>query len=45
VRPNCARLDIRGLNQWAEQGNIFEENHSHGVRQIVTAPELLSPIN
>lgn len=44
VRPTCARLDINSLNAWAEQGNAFEEDHSHGVRQLVTAPELLAPI-
>lgn len=45
VRPRCARLDINSLNAWANGGNVFKENHSHGVRQLVTAPELLSPIN
>jgi len=44
VRPNCARLDISSLHRWAEKGNIFKEDHSHGVRQLVTAPELLAPI-
>lgn len=45
VRPNCARVDISSLHRWAEQGNVFEETKSHGVRQLVTAPELLAPIN
>ena len=44
VRPQCARLDINSLHRWAEQGNVFNETGSHGVRQLVTAPELLSPI-
>ena len=44
VRPQCARLDINSLHRWAEQGNVFNESHSHGVRQLVTALELLSPI-
>jgi hypothetical protein len=44
VRPQCAKLDINSLNAWAEKGNVFEEDHSHGVRQLVTAPELLAPI-
>ncbi len=44
VRPNCARVDIGSLHRWAEQGNVFNETKSHGVRQLVTAPELLSPI-
>ena len=44
VRPRCARLDIHSLHRWAERGNVFNETGSHGVRQLVTAPELLSPI-
>jgi len=44
VRPQCVKLDINSLNAWAEKGNVFEEDHSHGVRQLVTAKELLSPI-
>lgn len=43
VRPQCAKLDINSLHTWAE-GNVFEETKSHGVRQLVTAPELLSTI-
>ena len=45
VRPQCAKLDISSLNAWADANNVFEETKSHGVRQIVTAPELLAPIN
>ncbi|MEM7349182.1 MAG: delta-class carbonic anhydrase [Acidobacteriota bacterium] len=44
VRPQCAKLDISSLHRWAESGNVFNETKSHGVRQLVTAPELLSPI-
>ncbi|WOR14074.1 delta-class carbonic anhydrase [Hyphomonas sp. FCG-A18] len=44
VRPQCAKLDINSLHKWAEEGNVFNETKSHGVRQLVTAPELLSPI-
>lgn len=44
VRPACARLDINSLHRWAEDGNVFNETKSHGVRQLVTAPELLAPI-
>ena len=44
ARPQCARLDIDSLYRWAEQGNVFNETGSHGVRQLVTAPELLAPI-
>ena len=45
VRPSCAKLDIGSLNKWVADGNVFNEDHSHGVRQLVTAPELLAPIN
>lgn len=45
VRPQCAKLDINSLHRWAESGNVFNETASHGVRQLVTAPELLSPIS
>ena len=44
VRPQCAKLDINSLHRWAEEGNVFNETESYGVRQLVTAPELLSPI-
>lgn len=44
VRPQCARVDISSLHQWASEGNVFNETKSHGVRQLVTAPELISPI-
>ncbi len=44
VRPQCAKVDINSLNEWADEGNVFNETESHGVRQLVTAPELLSAI-
>jgi len=44
VRPNCAKLDIASLHRWAESNNVFAETKSHGVRQLVVAPELLSEI-
>lgn len=44
VRPDCAKLDIHSLHRWAADGNVFNETKSHGVRQLVTAPELLAPI-
>lgn len=44
VRPRCQKLDIASLDAWAESGNVFKEKKSHGVRQLVTAPELLSTI-
>ena len=44
VRPQCQKLDIASLDTWAKSGNVFNEKKSHGVRQLVTAPELLSQI-
>jgi len=44
VRPECAKLDINTLGSWCE-GNIFEEDHAHGVRELVVDPKLLSKIN
>ncbi|MEO0548543.1 MAG: delta-class carbonic anhydrase [Pseudomonadota bacterium] len=44
VRPQCMKVDINSLHAWAEEGNVFNETASHGVRQLVTAPELLSTI-
>jgi hypothetical protein len=43
VRPACTKIDINSLNKWCE-GNVFKEDHAHGVRQLVTAPELLAKI-
>ena len=43
VRPNCAKLNIASLAKFCD-GNIFEENHAHGVRQLVTDPKLLAEI-
>jgi len=43
VRPNCAKVNIASLNHWCA-GNVFNENHAHGVRQLVTSKELLAPI-
>lgn len=43
VRPQCAKVDVGSLHKWAT-ANVFKESHSHGVRSLVTAPELLAPI-
>ena len=45
VRPQCQKLDIASLDAWGKSGNVFKEKKSHGVRQLVTAPELLAEIN
>ena len=43
VRPQCAKVDIDSLSRWCKE-NVFEEDHAHGVRTLVTNPELLSEI-
>ena len=45
MRPDCAKLDINSLHAWASGGNVFEEDYAHGVRPLVTEPELLVPID
>lgn len=45
VRPTCAKVSYNSLNAWVENDDVFEETRTQGVRQLVTAPELLSPIN
>jgi hypothetical protein len=43
VRPKCAKLNIRSVGKWCE-GNVFNEDHAHGVRALVKNPRLLSEI-
>jgi len=43
VRPDCAKVDINSVGKWCES-NVFEEDHAHGVRKLVTHPDLLSEI-
>ncbi len=43
VRPNCSKVDAASLHEWCK-GNVFKEDHAHGIRQLVTAPELLATI-
>jgi len=43
VRPSCAKLNIASVGKWCE-GNVFKEDHAHGVRKLVTNPDLLSRI-
>ena len=43
VRPECAKIDIKSLSEWCKS-NVFEEDHAHGVRKLVTEPKLLSEI-
>jgi hypothetical protein len=41
VRPQVAKLDIDSVKQWCG-GNVYDENQAHGVRNLVTNPDLLS---
>jgi hypothetical protein len=43
VRPYCAKLDISSLGRWCRE-NVFDEDHAHGVRKLVTPLDLLAPI-
>tara|TARA_R110002167_G_scaffold34681_5_gene110875 strand:+ start:405 stop:1304 length:900 start_codon:yes stop_codon:yes gene_type:complete len=44
VRPLVAKVNIESVGQWCK-GNVFEEDHAHGVRNLVQNPKLLSQIN
>ncbi|EPJ44455.1 MAG: hypothetical protein OFPI_39830 [Osedax symbiont Rs2] len=44
VRPNVEKIYIATLGKWLD-GNVFKEDHAHGVRNLVTHPSLLSNIS
>ncbi|MDG6777258.1 delta-class carbonic anhydrase [Thiomicrorhabdus sp. zzn3] len=43
VRPKVAKVNIETVGQWCK-GNAFDEDHAHGVRNLVINPDLLSKI-
>lgn len=43
VRPKVAKVNIESVGKWCK-GNIFNEDHAHGVRNLVINPDLLSDI-
>ncbi len=43
VRPKVAKVNIKSVDEWLKN-NIFDENHAHGVRNLVINTDLLSPI-
>jgi len=43
VRSKVAKVDIETVGAWCK-GNVFKEDHAHGVRNLVTNPDLLSEI-
>jgi hypothetical protein len=44
VRPKVAAVDINSVQDWCND-NVFDEDHAHGVRNLVVNPKLLSSIN
>lgn len=44
VRPKVAKVNIQSVKAWCK-GNIFNEDHAHGVRNLVVNPDLLSEIS
>jgi len=43
VRPHVAKVNIASVGKWCEH-NAFNENHGHGVRNLVKNQDLLSQI-
>ncbi|MGF1863969.1 hypothetical protein L4D15_01660 [Enterovibrio norvegicus] len=43
VRPKIAKVNITTVGEWCE-GNDFDEDHAHGVRNLVVNKDLLSDI-
>lgn len=41
VRTKVAKVNIKTVGKWCE-GNVFNEDHAHGVRNLVKNPDLLS---
>ncbi len=44
VRPKVAKVNIESVGEWCT-GNAFNEVHAHGVRNLVTNPDLISKIS
>ncbi len=44
VRPQVQKVNIKTVGAWLTS-NIFEENHAHGVRNVVMNTDLLSKIS
>lgn len=43
VRPKVVKVDIASVGAWCK-GNVYKEDHAHGVRNLVANPDLLSKI-
>jgi hypothetical protein len=44
VRPEVVKVNIATVATWLDN-NIFDEDHAHGVRNLVVNPALISNIN
>ncbi|PYF83477.1 hypothetical protein DFP75_102573 [Marinomonas alcarazii] len=42
VRPRVTKVDIHSVGVWCDSENIYKEDHAHGVRNLITNPDLLS---
>ena len=43
VRPQVVKMDAMSVGTWLDD-NPFDEDHAHGVRNLVVNPDLLAPI-
>ena len=43
VRPKVAKVNLSSVGKWCK-GNVFNEDHAHGVRNLVKNPKLISKI-
>ncbi|WP_291990656.1 delta-class carbonic anhydrase [Candidatus Accumulibacter sp. ACC007] len=43
VRPKVAKVNIQSVGKWCK-GNVFKEDHAHGVRNLVVNQKLISKI-
>ncbi|MGB1262882.1 MAG: delta-class carbonic anhydrase [Cognaticolwellia sp.] len=44
VRPKVAKVNIESVGNWCKE-NVFEEDHAHGVRNLIQNPKLLSTMS
>ena len=44
VRPNVAKVNTESVGKWCK-GNVFNEDHAHGVRNLIINPDLISKIS
>lgn len=44
VRPKVAKVNIASVDAWCED-NVFDEDHAHGVRNLVVNADLISDLD